>query len=55
VSGEISAINSELEDSPELINEDSFNSGWLFKFIPDNADDCEALLSSEDYESSLDQ
>jgi glycine cleavage system H protein len=42
-------------DSPELINEDSFNSGWLFKFIPDNADDCEALLSSEDYESSLDQ
>ena len=36
VSGEISAINSELEDSPELINEDSFGEGWLFKIQPDN-------------------
>lgn len=55
VSGEISAINTELEDNPELINEDSFGEGWLFKFVPDNADDLTALLSAADYESSLDQ
>ena len=54
VSGEISAINSDLEDEPEKINEDSFGEGWLFKIQPDNSADIEALLSAEDYETSLD-
>ncbi len=54
VSGEISAINSELEDEPEKINEDSFGEGWLFKIQADNSADIEALLSAEDYETSLD-
>lgn len=54
VSGEISAVNSALEDSPELINEDSFGKGWLFKIQPDNKSDIEGLLSAEDYETSLD-
>jgi len=55
ISGEISAINANLEDSPELINEDSFGEGWLFKFVPDNKDDLDALLSATAYEASLDQ
>ncbi|HHA19735.1 MAG TPA: glycine cleavage system protein GcvH [Methylophaga sp.] len=54
VSGEISAINSELEDSPELINEDSFGEGWLFKIQPDNKSDIEGMLSADAYETSLD-
>jgi len=54
VSGEILAINSELEDEPEKINEDSFGDGWLFKIQPDNSADIEALLSAEAYETSLD-
>ncbi len=54
VSGEISAVNTALEDEPELINEDSFGDGWLFKIQPDNANDLEGLLSAEAYESSLD-
>ena len=55
VSGEISAVNSALEDSPELINEDSFGEGWLFKIQPDNKSDLEGLLSAEAYETSLDE
>ncbi len=54
VNGVISAVNTELEDSPELINEDSFGEGWLFKFEADNSSDIEGLLSAEEYESSLD-
>ena len=54
VSGEISAVNLALEDSPELINEDSFGEGWLFKLQPDNKSDIEGLLSAEAYETSLD-
>ncbi len=54
VSGEISAVNPALEDTPEQINEDAFGDGWLFKVVPDNRNDIEALLSAEDYEASLD-
>jgi len=55
VSGEISAINNKLEDEPEIINEDSFGDGWLFKIQADNNDDIDSLLSAEGYESSLDE
>lgn len=55
VSGEISAVNTKLEDEPEIINEDSFGEGWLFKIQADNNDDVDALLSAEGYESSLDE
>lgn len=55
ISGEISAINFSLEDAPEMINEDSFGQGWLFRFVPDNNDDLNALLSATAYEELLDQ
>jgi len=55
VSGEISAVNTNLEDEPELINQDSFSEGWLFKLQADNASDVDALLSADDYEASLDE
>ncbi|NOQ94156.1 MAG: glycine cleavage system protein GcvH [Methylophaga sp.] len=55
VSGEISAVNTRLEDEPEIINEDSFGEGWLFKIQADNSADIEGLLSAEGYESSLDE
>jgi len=55
VSGQISAINTALEDEPEIINEDSFGEGWLFKIQADNNADIEGLLSAQEYESSLDE
>ena len=55
ISGEISAINSALEDEPEMINQEPFDSGWLFKIQADNANDIEGLLSAEEYEKSLDE
>ncbi len=54
VSGVISAVNTALEDEPELINEDPYGEGWLFKFEADDDSDIEGLLSAEEYESSLD-
>jgi len=55
VGGEISAVNTSLEDEPELINQDSFGDGWLFKIQPDNQEDIDALLSADAYEASLDE
>lgn len=31
ISGEITEINTELENAPELVNQDAFGAGWMFK------------------------
>jgi len=38
VSGEIIDANSELEDSPELINQSCYEDGWIAKIKPSNLD-----------------
>ena len=49
VGGTVIAINSELEDSPELVNESPYDTGWFYKLKPDNSADLESLLSAADY------
>jgi glycine cleavage system H protein len=55
VSGKITAVNTALEDTPELINDDAYGKGWLFRMVPENQADLEKLLSLSEYESSLDE
>ena len=55
VRGKIMAINNALEDEPELINQDPYGDGWLFKVEPDNTIDFDALMSLSEYEASLDE
>ncbi len=50
ISGEIVAINGDLDGSPEKINEDAF-SAWMFKMRPDNASDLGTLLDAAAYQS----
>ena len=53
IEGEILEVNSELEDSPELVNSDPYGKGWLVKIKPANADDIEVLLSADDYKALI--
>jgi glycine cleavage system H protein len=39
VSGEVVAVNSDLEDEPEKINQDPYGEGWLFKIEPSGLED----------------
>ena len=55
ISGEIVAINEDLEDSPELVNSDPYGDGWLFKIKADDAAEVEGLLDAEGYENSIDE
>ena len=32
ISGKVDSFNEELEDSPELINDDPYNNGWIISF-----------------------
>jgi glycine cleavage system H protein len=55
VSGEITEVNEDLEDSPELVNSDAFGDGWLFKIKLDDAAELDALLDAEGYANSIDE
>lgn len=49
VSGEIVEINSDLEDSPELINKSAFEDGWIVKIKLSNLAELDNLLNADDY------
>jgi glycine cleavage system H protein len=49
VSGKIIEVNERLTSEPELINEDSYNLGWLAKIAEFSEGDLEDTLSMEDY------
>jgi glycine cleavage system H protein len=49
VSGKVLEINPELEDEPQLINEDPYEKGWIIKVEMSNPDELNDLLSAEDY------
>jgi glycine cleavage system H protein len=39
VSGKVESVNQNLEDNPELINESTYENGWLFKINPTKLQD----------------
>jgi len=53
VSGEVLAVNSGLEDTPELINQASYTDGWIIEIKPDNPSELDGLMDRDDYLSML--
>ncbi len=49
ISGKVDSFNKELEDSPELINDDPYNKGWIISVSDFDESELEALLSADDY------
>ncbi|MBC2186974.1 glycine cleavage system protein GcvH [Listeria sp. FSL L7-0253] len=54
VTGKVVAVNETLEDEPELINSNPYDTGWILKLEEVEEADVTALLSSDDYEKVLD-
>lgn len=49
VSGEVIEVNEALRGSPELVNEDPYGKGWLFKVKPSNTGEIGQLLDAAAY------
>ena len=49
VSGEVIEINEDLVDSPELVNEQPYDNGWIYKMKLNNVSEIEGLLDAEAY------
>ena len=52
IAGKIVAVNDNLEQSPELVNESPYGSGWMVVIEP--SEDMSALIDAESYKNSLD-
>ncbi len=52
ISGEVTAINPDLESEPEKINQDAYNA-WLFKLKPSNTAELDGLLDAAGYQTLL--
>lgn len=51
--GEIVAVNSALEDSPELIADSPYDAGWLIEIIPADKTEFDELLDAATYRKLL--
>lgn len=53
MSGEVIAVNENLDDSPELVNQDPYGDGWIYQLKPANKAEFDELLSADDYATTL--
>lgn len=53
VSGEVFEVNGALESSPELVNENPYDDGWLIVITPSDASELEVLMDAAKYEEYL--
>ncbi|MFJ6668338.1 MULTISPECIES: glycine cleavage system protein GcvH [unclassified Streptomyces] len=52
VGGEVIAVNEELAESPELINEEPYDA-WFFKLKPSNKSELDKLLDAAGYKAAI--
>ncbi len=53
VAGEIVESNEDLNDTPEVVNDDPYGDAWLVKIKMDNSGEVDALLTAEEYAEFL--
>jgi glycine cleavage system H protein len=52
ISGEVIAVNEELADSPEQLNEEPYGA-WIFKLKPSNPAELDKLLDADGYKAAI--
>ncbi|MHB9804871.1 glycine cleavage system protein GcvH [Pantoea ananatis] len=55
VSGEIVAVNDVLNDSPEQVNSEPYDGGWLFQIKASDESEIDSLLDADAYKASIDE
>lgn len=53
IAGTVLAVNDELADTPERINEDPYGAGWLYRLQPEEPHQLNALLNAGGYASAV--
>jgi glycine cleavage system H protein len=53
--GEVTAVNGDLEDTPELVNKDPYGGGWMVRFRPSDPSEFDALMDTDAYEAFVEE
>ena len=53
LSGEVLSFNSELEDTPEVVNSDPYGAGWMIRVKLSDPSEVDTLLSAEQYKDLI--
>jgi glycine cleavage system H protein len=53
VSGEVVEFNTTLEDTPDLVNKNPYDEGWIIKIKLNDSSAIEELLSAEQYQEMI--
>ncbi|MEE2686723.1 MAG: glycine cleavage system protein GcvH [Chloroflexota bacterium] len=53
ISGNVIESNSDLNDHPELVNEDPFGKGWLIRVTMTSANELDGLMAASEYQSYI--
>jgi len=51
LSGKVVKVNSPLGDSPEYVNEDPYDEGWMIQIAVGNADELKGLMDADSYQA----
>lgn len=55
ISGEIVAVNDALNNSPEQVNSEPYDGGWLFQIKASDESEIDSLLDADAYKASIDE
>ena len=53
LAGEITEVNEELDDAPELMNSSPYEDGWIVKMKLDNPDGINSLMDASQYKAEI--
>jgi glycine cleavage system H protein len=53
IGGTVTAVNDEVADGPEVVNEDPYGKGWLFQLKADDLSQVADLLDAASYAATL--
>lgn len=55
ISGKVVAVNEDLSDSPEFVNESPYEKAWMIVVEPSDASEMDNLMSAEKYEEMVNE
>jgi glycine cleavage system H protein len=53
VGGEVLAVNTALEDAPEMVNQDPYSGGWIIEIKPSDPSELDHLMDKNAYLETL--
>jgi glycine cleavage system H protein len=53
LTGEVLAVNEDIEDAPDVLLEDNYEEGWLIRLLIQDMDELDDLMTREEYENYI--